>query len=366
MGNIANMAQQDMVVYMYYWEDADQYELGRAYLSPIPKHIRGADDTHPSFNLYEKDDRIYWKDYSAVSPITGGTPIDLVILMEGWVDENNSKAYHNAMTFIEEEILSGKKPITPPARMKKHVTEYPNLIWSSDMEDFELEWWDQYYQTKEDLEFNWVYSLRQARWENGTIWQSSPDNPSFLYVFEWGSDRKPYRYKIYRPYQDKGPKKFRMYRPGATLEGLAQLIQVFKVRGRFDYLFIVSSTKDRLAMNKAGFFAINPTGESHHEGLTTHMPLLKKMAKHLVWFQDTDAPGLTYSCTQRARFGGHVLNTGPVFGEQWDSTACTNVIIKDQSDYISKRTLAPNNQGLLLNTPTDLRNLTQDLLLKVI
>lgn len=267
--------------------------IGKMYNSPIP----GRRDRTPSFQLYIYKGGIRWKDWG-LGDQYGWDAQNLVQHMEGLplTNEGFGMAYHVIKSRIGKNVIA--QPLVQlRRRADRETTPY---IKERDFLDFELEYWDRFDITKEELISEDISSVDSMSWagkEGEAHVVSTPSDPAF--VFWWA--RNPASWKIYRPLANKRDK-FRQDNVSGIVEGMATWMNdtvdnISKINdGKVDTLFITSSTKDRLVIKHAfpdrtKYNAINPRSETGYKEIVDNLDVIDQWANRVVILYDADDAG---------------------------------------------------------------------------
>ena len=232
-----------------------------------------ADDTDPSFAFFRLDGDLLWKDFGGSGKTCGDCVSFVSILFGVSRREAEDKIYKD---FIENK---GQVPKLKTSRKsnKKGASYGP-------LRDFELDYWNQFYLSKEDLyRFN-IYSNRGFWSGDRCLVYSTPETPSYLYIFG------PDSYKAYTPDSEI---KFFSHNIADVLEGMLQL-----EGGGHDWeLWIASGRKDALVLWKMGriwgrkMCVLNPTTERSKTALYRALKYLKQRFPIRYSLMDFDATG---------------------------------------------------------------------------
>lgn len=302
----------DEQIYRYLLGDVVISEM---YVSPIGEPHRKP-DTAESFGLYilNDDGVIRWKDFGIAEQTEGNRAIDLVKYMR-------NVSYWEAKKIVEKEVRSaffGKPQVTLKKGQRVQKGTLPFVQFSHDFKDFELEYWDRYQITFDDLKREWIYRLDSLKWigqNEGRETVSTPEDPAFVYVFK----RNPISWKIYRPLSAKKANKFRQWNIEGVIEGAHDLPE------KTDLLIISGSTKDRTVIKKLNYHSINGTGEGSYVSFIKNKDKLKLLAKRIVVMHDADQAGAETSKVLAGHLGCEYRDMrGKLAGQ------------KDFSDYVDK------------------------------
>jgi len=308
--------------------------IGPLYNSPIP----GRNDRTPSFGLYVKDGQILWCDHGLANQF-GDKPENLVQHMEGL--ELTPKGFYDARRLITKRLNVPSVVALPLVQLrqrpKRQTTPY---IKERGYKDFELDYWARFDIDEKELLNENIHPLESMSWsgEGGKAHVvSTPSNPAFVYWW----NRNPASWKMYRPLGDKRDK-FRQDNIKGVIEGWHSMMATHELssKGKFDIMFVLSSTKDRLVVkhafgNHIYYNGINPKGESDYQDIVAHRDEIKAIADRVIILYDADDAGQKGS----ERLG---LLTGfeyyPIpkgfLGKHYNPNHDEMVNTKDFSDYV--------------------------------
>jgi 5S rRNA maturation endonuclease (ribonuclease M5) len=181
----------------------------------------------------------------------------------------------------------------------------------------ELDYWLQYGISQENLKDDNCYSLDHywiIRNDMAHKFKASSDNPIFCWDF--GDNR----YKIYRPYADKGMRWINNI--GTTL-----MFGENDVPTGGDLIIISKSGKDRLVLKNLGYTAVAVQGENNFPAMMKIHKIKMRFTKVAVFFDDDEAgnKGATRLTTMFSNFKSIVIPKDCVDKE--------GKTIKDISDY---------------------------------
>lgn len=253
-------------IYSYYI--GKQFEIGRVMKSPLRK------ESHPSFGVFKSTTSgdLLWKDQA-----TGKTG-NIVTFVSELFNINNTDAINK----IYEEVV--KKQIiliTEKGSRIRDSYEKVKTIISIQRKNFtetDDKYWGQYLISREILKKHNVFPI-QTFWINDQIANLFYTKKQPLYAYIVGD-----KYQIYSPYGDK-KNKFRTNCNIGDIHGLEQLPD------KGNLLIITKSKKDIIVLDRLGYNAIAPLGE------TTPIPDeiisdLKNRFKKIIVLYDNDEPGI--------------------------------------------------------------------------
>lgn len=311
----------DEQIYRYLLGDVVIPDL---YVSPLGPPYRKI-DTAESFGLYilNDDGIVRWKDFGLADQ-HGNRAINLLMYMRGLPMETEAQRKHSyilAKKIIEKEIKQeffGKDftPLKKGQRVSKGTL--PFVEFSQNFTDFELDYWNRYQITEEDLKREWIYKLESLKWigkNEGKETLSTPEDPAFVYVFK----RNPISWKLYRPLTPIKKNKFRQWNIDGVIEGAHDLPE------KTDLLIITGSTKDRTVIKKLNYHSINGTAEGSYVNFILNKDKLKLIAKRIVVMHDADDAGAKTSEVLAGHLGCEWVDMrGKLDGQ------------KDFSDFVDK------------------------------
>ena len=267
----------DVDIYFHYF---GEFDLTSKYNSPF------RNDPRASFMFKNigsfKNPEIIWNDFGMIDlPQRNG-----VGFVQTLYNINRVAAVDKIW---EEMVLSSEVKL-----VKRKINQPLNLPYEytkGELQDFELAYWNLMHIEKWRLDFFNVHSLVSLRRVGKKLWGSVEDNPAFIYLFE-----KEDAFKAYRPL-DKWGDKFRGVNNGNILEGYDQLPH------QGETLFVTSSLKDTIVVNKAGWWGTNPTSENSRRALYSHVRELNCRFKNIYTFFDNDVPGINAALSLQRETG---------------------------------------------------------------
>jgi hypothetical protein len=303
----------DEQIYKYLCGNID---IGDMYLSPIPSKYRKP-DTNNSFGLYLKDDGVIrWKDYG-LSDQAGYRAIHLYQYMMGF--PLDGKGFYAAKNSAERELKKyfANKPQVELLKSKHYDKKNlcPFVEYDSNFADFELEYWDRFSITKEDLVPENIFSLKSLKWlDTSKVIKSEPNDPAFIYIFKLN----PISWKIYRPLNK--DQKFRQWNIEGVIEGVNEGVKLKDA-------IMLSSTKDRLVVKKAlkgyNYDFGNATSENSFVNLIQKKDIF---GGRKLFVYDADDAGFNASVKCAMHLNGEYFDMrGKLDGQ------------KDFSDYVDKQ-----------------------------
>lgn len=267
------------------------FKLGIAYLSPLPKHVRGKRDRFNSFNIYEDGAKIKWKDFGRGGEF-GGDIFDFIEVMH---DAINS--FDQAVTFFKDTILKSRtltdeilieqeRAYKTAAATKKE----PRVETDQRFTYYELEVWQKKLLIpKSKLIAERIYGLRGIDWGNGLSNPSTEDDPAFLYDLSEANDFSSW--KAYRPLTKDKKQKWKSWNlKNIPFEGYYLLPE------KNETLMFTSGKKDgmvaSIAYNNPNISYGNPTAEGSYQSIVKHKDELNSRFPNIRILFDGDAAGI--------------------------------------------------------------------------
>lgn len=294
---------------IYEWLLEDDFIINKKIHSPIHRD-RPQVDKNPSFSIYETSDgELRWKDFGLMKQ-SGNKAVNLLMHMEG-ID------FKTAMNKIRTEF--GKNYDRKVVDYKERLyiekdSKPPEILYGYNYKPFELGYWEDYYQTEEDLKRERIFALRLLQWSEGGFKEFSTDyDPAFVFEFDIDS------WKRYRPLTKNKQYKWSSFNIEGVMEGWHSWSK------NSEYLIISSSTKDRVCVKKAGFDSINPVNEGSFTSFINTINIIKAKARHPIIMLDADNAGFEASVKLSKYFGLPMVDMrGQLSGE------------KDFADFMKK------------------------------
>lgn len=186
-----------------------------------------------------------------------------------------------------------------------------DIIYDSWNEDY-LRYWKTYGITKPLLEKYSVYPVRTVFRNESLYMRSTKINPIYGYKFSSGT------VKLYRPLSPDKSKKWRGNSTAKDIGGLPQL------NSKGIIVFLTSSLKDVMVLNKLGFPAVCLNAETITSSsiIEPLIKILKSRFKHVVAFMDSDEAGMKSNFFISSKYRCKYISTKSRF--------------KDVSDYLKK------------------------------
>lgn len=267
-----------------------QFKLKQTYFSPFRA------ENNPSFNIYPKGDRLYFKDFAEDS----GDVIQFVCKIHG-----KERDIDFALSVINEDfnlgLLGGRLPVLN--RTVKEIRPKEELVLSKEdtrdtnfnscirqWSEFDLQYWKRGEVTQSTLDLLNIYPVstvwisKESRWKK--IWEEYDNNPIYQYYFP-----KTNRFKFYRPFEKDPKRKWISNSKYTDIQGL----DIIDPTGQI--LIITKSLKDVAVLLEMKFkysYPINiiaPNSENI-EFPAKIMADLKQRYKYILCFFDNDAPGV--------------------------------------------------------------------------
>lgn len=297
-------------IFRYYFGD---FIVGKAYSSYFSK------DGVPSTGFYyNKHGSLIYNDFRTAEKLDFVKFVQKDLGLDYYealhqiaVDFNLVKA--GVKTYNKEFVLRKKRKIKPKTKP----------IFTIKIKDFskeELNFWQQYYITKEELITNNIVSVEWFKINSEVIF---PDSMCFAYIMD-GENGDKYC-KIYTPFG-----KFKWYSnvPLDAVQGLN------KLERKSDTLIITKSLKDYIVLKKYFTDVIYTQNESKAALKATVIRVLKRYYKNIIVWYDMDKPGI-----KAANYYFKTHNFKPVFTSItkniWQSIMnAKKYNTKDPSDFI--------------------------------
>lgn len=261
----------DLDIYNYYF---GRIAFDRKFRSPFRR------DPVPSLSFYRSKDHIRWRDFGL--PDQKGS--DGISFVQHLFDISREDAIY----LIWEEIVEDDN--LPKRIQKLRETSYNFTVEEKEL-TYELPYFSKAFIPKDLLDFFNVKGVAQAKINNDCIFNSTEDDPAFIYRFGENS------FKTYRPLTGNKTRKFRGSNNGNVLEGWEQLPR------KGDHLFINKSLKDSIVLRRMGILSTNPSGEgSIHYLKTMVREINARFSKVRILF-DNDPAGIKSSTILRELTG---------------------------------------------------------------
>lgn len=244
-----------------------QFSIGKVMKSPLRK------DIHPSFGIFKSSisGNLLWKDQA-----TGKTG-NIIHFVAELFNISYEDAFHKILIEYEDDKIGptkeGEKIQQSYKKMKTIIS-----IQKKNFTEIDEVYWEQYFITREILK-KYDVSPIHTFWVNDTISNIfyTKEQPLYAYrVFD--------KYQIYSPYGSK-KNKFRTSCTTYDMYGLEQLPQYGNL------LIITKSNKDMMVLDRLGYDAIAPTGESTPIPIDI-MQSLRERFKRIVVLYDNDESGI--------------------------------------------------------------------------
>lgn len=293
MAKLALTKEDQYRIYNYFVGSA--FELGIAYLSPIPVEVRGKKDRSSSFNIYEtRFGNLRWKDFGGGGELAGDA-IDFIIHMVLDIYMLPDKQKFRAAVNFYTESINRNKLLTNQIilnQASKHsigklrkVTPIPS--YDQEFTNSELLYWDgrPLYISKSHLICRRLYALRGIDWGEGVTFPSTDKDPAFIYDLSEKGDMSSW--KAYRPLTKDKRFKWKSWNLNIIpFEGYHLL------PGYGESLILTSSGKDGMVAENLGFTCGNPTGESAFRSILPYQRELNRRFKNIYICFDGDSAGI--------------------------------------------------------------------------
>lgn len=274
---LLEFVSEEEILYYYFGE----FQPNIHYLCPIKKKD-GIIEVNPSFYISYREGKLKWRSWPDY-PYPMGV-LDFVMIIY-------NINYNDALQMVYRDIYKGGKSLTPKKiqdikRSAKDEIEMCIVI--RDWQDYDIEYWNQYYFSKEILE-KWEISSAKELWvgenqDKRRTHISSKNDPMFCFSH---SDFIKHSFTAYRPYAP-SKYKFRKYNITGHIMGWGQLPE------KGDIVFITSSLKDIITLSLLGIPAIAPHTEVSHIPQVI-IDSLKKRFKNIYVAYDNDSTGVESS-----------------------------------------------------------------------
>lgn len=184
--------------------------------------------------------------------------------------------YQECLNKVDNDFINKEPNIEYFGNPIKRIRENKKIIpFFKEFTKEELQYWEQYYITKEDLEISNVKSL-DYYWLVGDEYSIKFKEP-FSFYYQLSKDEC----KIYKPFSDK---KFYFYGTSDTLQGEHLLPWIG------DLLIITKALKDVMVLNKLGYNSIGFQGETSFPS-SLKINTLKHRFKDIIVLFDNDKAG---------------------------------------------------------------------------
>ncbi len=251
-----------------------KYELGKVMNSPFRK------DSKPSFSIFEgRGGKIRYLDYASGD---GGDCFDFLIKLYNCT-------FNECLAILNADFNLGLKSsdAIPTSRTFPQV-ETPRKrealiqVKVQPFTTYDLEYWEKYEITQEDLKRFNIYSVEMF-WVNKTyVNKSSLKNPIFAYFF-----KESKHLKIYSPLSSNKAFKWISNTSREDIQGIENVDYSKKS------IILTSSLKDVIVLNKCGWNAIAMSSEGAKPSQFV-MEILEKFENIYVLY-DNDDPGKLFS-----------------------------------------------------------------------
>lgn len=278
-------------------------------------------DRKPSFSLFTVENKegeqvVMWKDHGSGEK---GFAIDLIVAIE-------KVSRREAFNMIRNNVFgSFSKPKIKQLNVCKKT---PSLEIREYWYDFELDYWNQYGVTEEQLHIEGIYPCEYLSWSNKAQYyeKSRKGDPIFIYYFDKDFYGKTC-WKKYRPYGDK-LSKWSSWNMSEVVEGYSTL------EGEGELLLIWKATKDLIiGKYQLGYNIIAPTGETHVNSIIGKKYELEQRFDRIIIMYDADEAGFNGAKSLSNLTDWPFVDTrGIIKGAAYDFNKKRKVKIKDFSD----------------------------------
>lgn len=283
-------------------------KIGPHYINPL----RNDDDNPGCAFYYDNRGMLKFNDFA------GGMNIDCFNVVEQLYNCNFKQALikiYEHFNLIEndkivlEEIKENAKELRRKNKksIKVEIKNWNNL---------ELEYWNQYYISKELLSLYNVYPIRRAYVDDKLVYEYSLSDFAFVYFFGRGI------IKIYFPLRKKGEMRF-VQNDGSILQGSEQL------SATGDFCIITKSYKDVIALRTFGIEAVAPMTEKVMISDRQHS-ILRSRFENLYTLFDFDKTGIRLAAKYRMEYGIPAL----MFDKNQDEKDFTDNLKKYDYNYM--------------------------------
>lgn len=268
------------------------FKLGVAYLSPLPDHIRGKRDGYSSFNIYEKNDKIKWKDFGVGGEFKGDVFDFVKIMVEGINTYDQAKDYINNMilksrTFTDQILQEQEKRYRASTVA---ANKEPKVYHTTEFTRWELLYWSRKLKiTKPILIKNRIYGFRGIDWGSGIFNTSTNNDPAFIYDLSEKGDLSSWQ--IYRPLTKDKKKKWKSWNlKDIPFSGYYLLPETNK------NLIFTSGKKDGLVLemclNDSNYSFGNPSAEGSYSNLIKQKDEINERFDNVWVLFDGDSAGI--------------------------------------------------------------------------
>ena len=307
---MALLTQEDQYkIYTYYVGEG--FQLGTAYLSPLPQSVRGKRDRFSSFNIYKtQHGNLRWKDFGGGGNMRGDA-LDFIIIMEQDIQNlPENLRFHAALNFFDQVIknnrLVGQKVILEQASkhsIAKSKKTDPIPHYDEELTVSELMYWEgrPLYISESHLRLKRVYGLRGIDWGNGPTGGSTYDDPAFIFDLSEKGDMSSW--KAYRPLTKKKRQKWKSWNLSAIpFEGYYLLPDEGKE------LLFTSGYKDGMVAENDGWVCGNPTGEGAFRSILPYQNELNQRFERISILFDGDEAGIKAAQNLHELTGWRIIN----------------------------------------------------------
>lgn len=278
----------ELEIINYYFDNPD---IGKTISSPI------RDDAHPSFSFFKSNqgtNQYMWKDFA-----TGESGNVFTLLSKLYYNLTFKQVLEKINLDFELNLISDLQDKDFYISNKKNVKYIKDVKYSKPKASIitpkfikwtkhSYRYWNQYQIKLEQLKYYKVNPIQYAllnRDKKVFKWQS--DSPKYAYSFKY---KNTIKYKLYAPLETKY--KWLTNTNNEIIQGLPQAI---RLRTTLDnkLLFVTSSLKDVMVINKLGYLAIAPQSENQVFTFQQFDFIYKYFDKLILWFDSDEAGKLS-------------------------------------------------------------------------
>lgn len=264
-----------------------EYEVNQLMRSPL------RDDNNPSFKFFYttkiQPSRLFWKDHSTGE---GGDAINLVAKLHNCTNTQAIQIVSD--TFKSNKTIYYKEQFMCKYRKKRQTNNKYCVKYDRNWFSWELDFWKEIDQTKEDLAFWNVFAAAgiSGGYSNKLMLPSVKGDPTYVYIFSEIDNS----WKTYKPYRAVDDGKWRSQNIDGHIQGWKQLPETGRVVG------ITSSLKDSMCWRKLGI----PTVSTHNENILLQEPLVRELQQRFDFVfcnMDNDKTGMDSNRAYQTQYG---------------------------------------------------------------
>lgn len=277
-------------VFIYYV--GSNFKLGYAYLSPLPKEVRGTKDRFSSFNIYEDGDKLKWKDFGAGGEF-GGDALDFIQVMERNVNDVKQAYRFYLKNIKNNNIIKDKLVLEQSQRHKKFISSKkdPIVHYTDKFTPSELAFWTghPFHVSIKRLLRKRIYSLEGIDWGDGLVSYREGDKPCFVFDLSERGDMSVW--KMYNPFaEDQKRNKWKSW----NLHKIP-FEDYYLLPEKMETFILCSGKKDSIITEVCFDDKVNcgsPTAEGSYRSLLPHVPEINSRAKNKFILFDGDKAGI--------------------------------------------------------------------------